>query len=133
LLREGFPPEWVEAAVPYGPLKKVIKKVRKELEEIGFNPSELRDGVAFQYDFDGEDVFTPKFTVYFEGEEPVDASLSEDTREILKTLVANRKMEDEDSGSKSADHRTESTKSVDVGSMRRSSSVLIDGSNPANE
>lgn len=110
LLREGFPLHWVESAVPYGQLKKVIKKVKNELEtmlkEIGLEPDELvsaqiqpdeadtrrSDGsVAFQYNFDGDEVFRPKLTLYFEGDQPVDATLSPDTRKYLRSLVANRK------------------------------------------
>jgi hypothetical protein len=54
LLKEGFPPRWVESAVPYGQLKKIIKKVKRELESIGLNPADLAgDGVGFQYKFDG--------------------------------------------------------------------------------
>ena len=107
LLREGFPPYWVESAVPYGQLKKVIKKVKNELEtmlkEIGLEPDEFvsaqiqsdargSDGsVVFQYNFDGDEVFRPKLTLYFEGDQPVDATLSPNTREYLRTIVANRK------------------------------------------
>ena len=114
LLQEGFPPHWVESAVPYGQLKKVIKKVKAELDaillDIGLDPAELvsariqpddaetprSDGaVAFRYNFDGNEVFRPKLTLYFEGDQPVDAALSPDTRKYLKTLVANRKRGDD--------------------------------------
>lgn len=112
LLREGYPAHWVQSAVPYGPLKKVIKKVKGELEdilkEIGLDPAELvsaqqdadhvrrgNDGsVAFQYNFDGDEVLRPKLTLYFEGYDPVDATLSANTRTYLKnvkSLVENRK------------------------------------------
>lgn len=132
LLREGFPSHWVESAVPYGLLKKVIKKVRRELEEIGLNLAELRDGVAFQYDFDGDETFTPKFTLYFEGEEPVDATLSADTREHLKTLVANRRKED--GSSNSVDNRRESTISDDAeeNAVRTRLSISMDSSSSVN-
>ena len=44
LLREGFPAYWVESAIPYGQLKKVIKKVKKELEDtledLGLEPAD---------------------------------------------------------------------------------------------
>jgi E3 ubiquitin-protein ligase BAH len=70
LLKEGFPPHWVESAVPYGQLKKVIKKVKTELEailkDLGLEPEDLvsaqgdenrGDGsVAFQYNFDGKSI-----------------------------------------------------------------------------
>jgi hypothetical protein len=78
------------------------------LKEIGLEPDELvsaqiqldedntrrSDGsVAFRYNFDGDEVFRPKLTLYFEGDQPVDATLSPDTRKYLRTLVANRKRE----------------------------------------
>lgn len=110
LLREGFPAHWVESAVPYGQLKKVIKKVKNELEEtlkdLGLEPAGLvsaqiqqdsdyvpkSDGsVAFQYNFDGGEVFRPKLTLYFEGDLPVSATLSSETRQYLKALVAGRR------------------------------------------
>jgi E3 ubiquitin-protein ligase BAH len=70
LVRENFPPHWVESAVPYGQLKKIIKKVTTELQELGLDSSTLsqlvsevdsnsqqpigkESGVAFQYDFNG--------------------------------------------------------------------------------
>ncbi|KAG0647184.1 putative RING finger [Hyphodiscus hymeniophilus] len=93
-LKGDFPPHWVDSAVPYGPLKKIIKKVRRELEEIGLNPAELADGVALQYEFDDGDVdevFKPKLTLYYEGGEAVDATLSTDTRHHFEALVAQRK------------------------------------------
>ena len=68
LIREGYPPHWVESAVPYGQLKKIIKKVTRELQSLGLHSSTLAQlvsevdpesptaqvsGVVFQYDFDG--------------------------------------------------------------------------------
>jgi len=70
LQREGFPPHWVESAIPYGQLKKCIKKVEGELRSLGLDsqtlgllipPSpEQHQGaddappVAFKYRFAGE-------------------------------------------------------------------------------
>ena len=70
LEREGFPPHWVESAIPYGQLKKCIKKVKKELEGFGLDSETLgqliprspeKDDagvdippVAFRYNFGGE-------------------------------------------------------------------------------
>jgi E3 ubiquitin-protein ligase BAH len=69
LIKEGFPPRWVESAVPYCQLKKCIKNVKSELRSLGFDLATLAQlipspdqeeqttrrssGVAFQYDFDG--------------------------------------------------------------------------------
>lgn len=77
LSSDEFPPSWVEAALPYGRLKKSIKKVQSELRSLGldltnvsqFVPTEtvgssstngLGDGdgdgsvpaISFLYDFD---------------------------------------------------------------------------------
>jgi E3 ubiquitin-protein ligase BAH len=66
LVKEGFPTHWVKSAVPYGQLKKCIKKVESELRSIGLDPATLAQlipstneeasrrgsGVAFEYDFD---------------------------------------------------------------------------------
>lgn len=37
LLEQGFPKHWVDSAVPYGELKKVIKKICRELKEYGLD------------------------------------------------------------------------------------------------
>lgn len=74
LQQEGFPPHWVESAIPYGQLKKCIKKVEGELRGLGLDAETLRHllssdptlkiqksrratgdaTVAFQYQFAGE-------------------------------------------------------------------------------
>lgn len=65
LIQQGFPPYWVESAIPYGQLKKCIKKVEGELRSIGLDsatlsqlypdtPDEIelnRELVGFEYDF----------------------------------------------------------------------------------
>jgi E3 ubiquitin-protein ligase BAH len=70
LIREGFPREWIDLSIPYGQLKKVLKKVSTELQEMGLDPATLaqlssdprtRDGrrrseegtVAYRYDLEG--------------------------------------------------------------------------------
>ncbi len=37
-----FPPRWVDLAIPYGQLKKCLKKVQRELGEFGLDPETLR-------------------------------------------------------------------------------------------
>ena len=37
-----FPDEWVKRAIPYGQLKKCLKKVQNELQELGLDPETLR-------------------------------------------------------------------------------------------
>jgi hypothetical protein len=68
LVREGFPMHWVDSAIPYGQLKKCIKKVEKELRSIGLDSATLAQlipevpkthdanhpNIGFEYDFEGE-------------------------------------------------------------------------------
>lgn len=71
LIREGFPPDWVELAIPYSQLKKILKKVSTELQDIGLDPATLAQfspdpgegqdlkrsdqegAIAYKYDFEG--------------------------------------------------------------------------------
>lgn len=76
LLEQGFPQHWVDSAVPYGQLKKVINKICLELKEYGLDiasfaqvlpvpdgeaksatcgirKSSYDGAVTFQYDFAG--------------------------------------------------------------------------------
>lgn len=39
----GFPPHWVAHAIPYGQLKKCLKKVQRELQELGLDAETLRE------------------------------------------------------------------------------------------
>jgi len=75
LVNEGYPAHWVNAAIPYGQLKKSIKKVASELQSIGLDsetlaqlikpspeaepvqeaePGRRESAAAFQYNFDGK-------------------------------------------------------------------------------
>lgn len=72
LVQEGFPPHWVESAIPYSQLKKILKKVSRELQEIGLDPATLAhfdpnpshqfphgrsgsiEGAAYQYVLEGK-------------------------------------------------------------------------------
>jgi hypothetical protein len=38
----GFPPHWVAQAIPYGQLKKCLKKVQRELQELGLDAETLK-------------------------------------------------------------------------------------------
>ncbi|KFY03432.1 hypothetical protein O988_01485 [Pseudogymnoascus sp. VKM F-3808] len=108
LEREGFPSHWVEAAIPYGQLKKCIKKVERELRSFGLDPqtlgllipsSELQDQntndgspVGFKYKFAGDsDVFRPTLTLYIQrtrgSDIAIDATLSPGTRQYLRNLA----------------------------------------------
>lgn len=41
LRNEGFPPEWVDAAISYSQLKKCIKRLTDELRQVGLDPVTL--------------------------------------------------------------------------------------------
>lgn len=59
--RAGFPPHWVNQAIPYSQLKKCLKKVQRELQDLGLDPDTLRalldpnntSPVALQYKLKG--------------------------------------------------------------------------------
>jgi hypothetical protein len=41
LRNEGFPPEWVDSAISYSQLKKVINRLTDELQQVGLDPQTL--------------------------------------------------------------------------------------------
>jgi E3 ubiquitin-protein ligase BAH len=41
LRNEGFPPEWVDSAISYSQLKKCIKRLTDELQQVGLDPATL--------------------------------------------------------------------------------------------
>ena len=111
LVREGFPQEWVDLSIPYGQLKKVLKKVSIELQEMGLGPAILsslgahpdKGVVGYRYDIEGilnsslgaqqsltlsgdQKEFRPKLKLFFQGDLAVDATLSPDTRAYLENL-----------------------------------------------
>ncbi|KAM3069927.1 hypothetical protein ACMFMG_004036 [Clarireedia jacksonii] len=101
LAREGFPQHWVESAIPYGELKKCLKRIAAELRECGLGPDALAKlkeisnvGPAYMYDFN-ESRFRPKLILWLEDGTAVDARLSPDTRNYLKELVAKHRGEPE--------------------------------------
>lgn len=80
LIQEGFPSHWVDSAIPYGQLKKCIKRVASELRAIGLDSATLAQlipdtseeldgvegsGVAFRYDFDGETLDSHRIADHF--------------------------------------------------------------------
>ncbi|KAH9904602.1 SPX domain-containing protein [Xylariomycetidae sp. FL2044] len=109
LQREGFPQRWVDSAIPYGQLKKCLKKVCTELESLGLDKDTLaqlaashpdpatvcalRD-LAFEYHLDGKTAdtghFRPKLTIFVRLEDgvAVDASLTPSTRHFLQRIAS---------------------------------------------
>ncbi|CZT42416.1 uncharacterized protein RSE6_02321 [Rhynchosporium secalis] len=103
LEKDGYPLEWVDTAIPYRQLKKLIKKTQQELEILGFDSNTLAqlkessadegapsgEGVAFQYSFEGNDNFVPKlsFVINVNDGIPQDAQLSPETRRLFEALA----------------------------------------------
>ncbi|KAI1452976.1 SPX domain-containing protein [Annulohypoxylon moriforme] len=103
LQQEGFPQRWVNSAVPYGQLKKCLKKVTNELQELGLDKDTLSQlattqkdpsTVAFHYYLDGKATdskhFRPRLTFFIHLKDgvAVDAKLTPSTRDFLKKIVS---------------------------------------------
>ncbi|KAI0881006.1 SPX domain-containing protein [Annulohypoxylon maeteangense] len=103
LQQEGFPQKWVNSAVPYGQLKKCLKKVTNELQELGLDKDTLSQlattpkdpsTVAFHYHLDGKTTdskhFRPRLTFFIHLKDgvAVDAKLTPTTRDFLKKIVS---------------------------------------------
>jgi E3 ubiquitin-protein ligase BAH len=98
----GFPQKWVDSAIPYGQLKKCLKKVTTELDHLGLDRDTLAQLAAiqsspgFHYDLDGEpdkaNQLRPRLTVFVHLQDgvAVDATLSPATRAFL-VKIASRK------------------------------------------
>lgn len=65
--RLDFPAHWVNHAIPYSQLKKCLKKVARELHELGLDPETLREllnpdatsPVALKYKLNGTNLVLP--------------------------------------------------------------------------
>ncbi|KAI1632023.1 RING-14 protein [Biscogniauxia mediterranea] len=100
LQREGFPPRWVESAIPYGQLKKCLKKVIHELCEIGLDKDTLAqlslEHSGFRYYLDGKAAdsghFRPRLTVFVHLQDgvAVDASLTPATKNFLRFVASSQ-------------------------------------------
>lgn len=103
-----YPPEWIDSAIPYRKLKKCIKKVQRELQNLGLDHETLlrlyqqdgksialkahdKDAQTLQYTFHDGDArtFSPKLTIALDPRDgsPMDAWLSPDTRRHLRDLA----------------------------------------------
>lgn len=51
LRNEGFPPEWVDSAISYSQLKKVINRLTDELQQVGLDPPTLSKLLKHVEDF----------------------------------------------------------------------------------
>ncbi|KAH6637483.1 RING-14 protein-like protein [Boeremia exigua] len=117
LRNEGFPPEWVDSAISYSQLKKVINRLTDELQQVGLDPATLskllkhvedfnasaQDGDQdrpFEYILNGgaeaKKLFHPKLLFYVnEKNGDVDsASVDEETKRKLQMLAVETGMTD---------------------------------------
>ena len=103
LEREAFPDHWRAAAIPYSQLKKCLKKVQRELQELGLDKSTLQQLQAAQtVSADGVPVPMARYNldqapsqslrpclsvfVHLQDGQAVDAALSPASRELLQRL-----------------------------------------------
>ncbi|KAM0551937.1 hypothetical protein ACHAPJ_008045 [Fusarium lateritium] len=101
LRAQDFPSHWVDHAIPYSQLKKCLKKVARELHELGLDPETLREllnpdstaPVALKYKLNGgtDSHLRPKLTVqvHLQDGVPVDASLAPNSRDFLNKIAIN--------------------------------------------
>ncbi|PHH58590.1 hypothetical protein CDD81_5146 [Ophiocordyceps australis] len=107
LASQGFPPHWVNRAIPYGQLKKCLKKVQRELEDLGLDAQTLRalldphttSPVALQYRLraaSNSNFVRPKLTLYLHLQDgvAVDASLTPTSRCFFERIVAEMTIHD---------------------------------------
>ncbi|OLN87635.1 putative RING finger protein C6B12.07c [Colletotrichum chlorophyti] len=101
LRREDFPPHWIDLAIPYGQLKKVLKRVARELSDLGLDPTTLRQlldpaadsPLAAKYRLNAagnSKLLRPKLTVLVHmcDGNAVDASLTPASRALLGRIAA---------------------------------------------
>ncbi|KAJ3499796.1 hypothetical protein NLG97_g64 [Lecanicillium saksenae] len=100
LASQDFPPHWVARAIPYSQLKKCLKKVQRELQDLGLDQETLRAllsaeetaPVALQYKLQesGSKFVRPKLTVnvHLRDGVAVDASLTPTSRGFLEKLAS---------------------------------------------
>ncbi|KAM0667841.1 hypothetical protein ACQRIU_003706 [Beauveria bassiana] len=99
LASQNFPPHWIERAIPYSQLKKCLKKIQRELQDLGLDQETLRAllsaeetaPVALQYKLreSGSRFVRPKLTVnvHLRDGVAVDASLTPTSRGFLEKLA----------------------------------------------
>ncbi|KAJ2902288.1 RING-14 protein [Zalerion maritima] len=95
LVQEGFPHRWVDTAIPYGQLKKCLKKVESELHDVGLDPTTLKQFLEDNnVDYNLEETkdlqcIRPRLTVTVHMRDGVlvDAALTPATRTFLEGLT----------------------------------------------
>ncbi|KKA29289.1 hypothetical protein TD95_002521 [Thielaviopsis punctulata] len=113
---QGFPPHWIEHAIPYSQLKKCLKKILNELQQLGLDAETIqellsassKDDVRLKYDLQESTIFhvlQPKLSIFVRIQDgtPIDATLTHASRKVIQRLLA-KKLDDamdtvsEDSG-----------------------------------
>lgn len=99
LASQDFPAHWLEHAIPYGPLKKCLKKIIQELHDLGLDPETLQSlsdpenktPLALRYRLNTDcQIIRPTLTVdvRLKGKEIVDASLNPASRIFFEKIAA---------------------------------------------
>ena len=118
---ESYPKHWVETAVPYGKLKKVLTRVRQELTRRGYHPDTLRrllENHDAEYRLDtretGDRRLRPRLTVRIRmvDHTPVNATMSSATWATLQELSGQHE-QDEDHDNVTCKQRQSSVISID--------------------
>ncbi|KAL7951155.1 SPX domain-containing protein [Trichoderma barbatum] len=139
LASQGFPPHWVAHAIPYSQLKKCLKKVQRELQELGLDAETLRalldpntdSPVALNYSLNASSnskLVRPKLTVYVHLHEGniIDASLTPTTRQFFEKLSCGFTVDSSESEGESKPVVTSRAETIDE-AARATSQALTDG------
>ncbi|KAK2045158.1 hypothetical protein LZ31DRAFT_496072 [Colletotrichum somersetense] len=100
LRREDFPSHWIDLAIPYGQLKKILKRVARELSDLGLDPETLRQlldpandsPLAARYRLNAagnSNLLRPKLTVliHMRDGNAIDASLTPASRVLIERIA----------------------------------------------
>ncbi|PHH81878.1 hypothetical protein CDD83_3457 [Cordyceps sp. RAO-2017] len=100
LANQGFPHHWVKQAIPYSELKKCLKRVQRELQDLGLDPDTLRallnhnvySPVALRYKLKATNssLVRPKLTVHIHMQDgvAVDARPAPTSRHFSERIAA---------------------------------------------
>ncbi|PKK51321.1 hypothetical protein CI102_3081 [Trichoderma harzianum] len=145
LASQGFPPHWVAHAIPYGQLKKCLKKVQRELQELGLDAETLREllhantdsPVALNYSLNpssSSKLVRPKLTVQIHLHEGniIDASLAPTTRHFFEKITSRRAVDSSESDEETKPANTSHTETSDE-AARATPQPLADGSHTGHE
>ncbi|KAJ4412025.1 hypothetical protein N0V82_008904 [Gnomoniopsis sp. IMI 355080] len=150
LEREDFPDHWRAAALPYPQLKKCLKKVQHELEDLGLDKETLQHLLAEQtispegdpiplarYNLDkaSSKTLRPRLSVFvhLQHGQVIDAALSPASRSFLQKLSGRRPFSPAltptkpDSGSETSDEQIDNPTPTEAGLERIEIPLVFDG------